>query len=345
MPLNMRLVYLDAIRAILSVIVLLYHWGLVKLIARFLPGLTGGAWGLTVDYFFLLSGFVLWLSLSRRGTGIFRFLAVRAFRLLPVSVAALALSLGVGAFSSPPSSATWSEVFANLLLVQSFVSERSIPGTMWSASFEMWLPGLFCLFGNLRMLGSRLIAILLIAFLLFQGCVDSSLLVEVTEGWNAFFRAVSGLGSGFLLGSLFLRLRGLSSLDLSYRYFWGGSFFFVAAIGSILLAPDFRFAGFVFPFFAALSIFFLSAAECGGGCLFLPAASGVVEFFAARSYSIYLIHMPIISLSSHFLGASLSGNAPLKIGLIGVTIILSDTVYRYVEVPGYRLRKRFRILA
>lgn len=341
----MRLVYLDAIRAILSIIVLLYHWGLVKLIARFAPGLTGGAWGLAVDYFFLLSGFVLSLSLSRRDTGIIRFLAVRAFRLLPVAVAALALSLFVGAFLTPPSYATLSEVFANLLLVQSFVSERSIPGTMWSASFEMWLPCLFCLFSNFRILSSRLIAFLLIAFLIFQGWIDSSPLVEAAAGWGAFFRAVSGLGSGFLLGNLFLGLGGLLSLYPPRRYLWGGGFFFVAAIGSILLAPDFRFAGFVFPFFAALSIFLLSVAERGSGCLFPSAARGIVEFFATRSYSIYLIHLPLISLSSCFFGANLYGNAPLKIGLICVTVILCDSVYRYVEVPGYRLRKRFRILA
>ena len=277
--------------------------------------------------------------------GIFRFVGIRAFRLLPVAVTALALSLSVSAFSSPTSPAAWSEVFANLLLVQSFVSERSLPGTMWSASFEMWLPSLFCLFGNLRMLGLGLIAIFLFAFLLFQGWVDSSLLVEETGGWGAFARAVSGLGSGFLLGSLFLRLGELSLPNPACRFFWGGIFFFASAIGSILLAPDFRFAGFVFPFFAALSIFFLSAAEFGSGCSFPPAGRGVVEFFATRSYSIYLIHMPIISLSSHFLGASLSGNAPLKIGLICATIVLSDAVYRFVEVPGYRLRKRFQILA
>ena len=342
---TMRLVYLDAIRAVLSVLVLLYHWGLTKLVSRLLPALTGGAWGLAVDYFFLLSGFVLCLSLSRRRMGVFRFVAIRAFRLLPVAAAALALWLVVNAFSSPPAFASWGEVFANLFLLQPFVSERSLPATMWSASYEMWLPSLFCCFGFLRVLGVRFLVVVLIAFLFFQGQVDSSPMVEETAGWGGLARAVSGLGSGFFMGSVFLRVRDQLLPDAAFKYLWCGGFFFASALGSLLLAPDFRLLGFLFPFSAALSIFFLTAAECGAGCAFPSVVRGLVEFFGTRSYSIYLIHLPLIDLSSHVFGDSLSGNAPLKLALIGLTLVVSDAVYRFIEAPGYRLRKNFRVLA
>lgn len=65
----MRLVYLNAIRAILSVIVLLYHWSLVKLIDRIFPGLTGGAWGLAVSHQPLQRPSPIFLRPSRRRGG------------------------------------------------------------------------------------------------------------------------------------------------------------------------------------------------------------------------------------------------------------------------------------
>ncbi len=335
---------MDTIRAVLSVVVLLYHWGLATLIARLIPGLTGGKWGLAVDYFFVLSGFVLGLSLSRRSTDFFRFIAVRAFRLLPVAVTALALCLLVDAFSSPASPEAWGEIATNLILAQSLVSERTLPEAMWSASFEMWLPSLFYLFRFVRLFTAWQLALLLIAFLLFQ-CQVVSMPLLATRGWGgALARAASGLGSGFLLGSLFLQLRELLSPKASSTYFLCGSLCFVAAIGSILFAPDFYVCGMLFPFFSALSIVCLAAAERGSGRTLPAFARGAVEFTATRSYSIYLIHMPLISLSSLLLGTKLSGNAPLKFALICMTIILYDVVYRLVEVPGYRLRKKFQIL-
>jgi peptidoglycan/LPS O-acetylase OafA/YrhL len=209
----------------------------------------------------------------------------------------------------------------------------------------MWLPGVFCFLGCLRMLKARLLLVMLMVFLCFQGWVDSSPMVEQTGGWGGFARAVSGLGSGFLLASVFLRFGGRWLPEASWKRFWGGSLFFALAFASILLAPDFRVAGFLFPIFAAASIFLLASAEVSGGCVFPPMAQDVIEFFATRSYAIYLIHMPLIALSSHLLGAGLSGNAPLKLVLIGATIVASDAVYRWIEVPGYRLRKSFKVLA
>ena len=147
----MRLTLLDAIRGILAVIVLLYHWGLDKLVNKIVPTLGGGEWGMAVDYFFILSGFVLCLSLSRKQVGIIKFIIIRGFRLIPVAAASLALQLITIKFLNPIRSLpTISEILSNLSLVQSLFLVKSYPGSMWSASFEMWLPAAFCFFSNAK---------------------------------------------------------------------------------------------------------------------------------------------------------------------------------------------------
>ena len=333
-----RFIYLDTIRAILSVVVLLYHWGLHKLIVRIFPSLSGGAWGLAVDYFFLLSGFVLCLSLSKHRTSFFQFVLIRAFRLFPVAVTALAFSVIVNFFLSPPVYPSWTEVLANLFLVQTFVGEGSLPGTMWSASFEMWIPSLFCLLNFVRLFYTGSLIFLLACLLVFQGHIDSSLLLE-TSGWYAFARAVSGLFSGFFLGQLFLNLKDQAEDRFAIYYLWLGIICFACAIVSILVLPDFRLLGFVFPFFPCLSIYYLALAEYFDGCLFPTISHKIIFFFSSRSYAIYLIHMPIISISLKLFGPYLSGNVVLKLLIIIFTLLCCNCVYLHIENPAYRLRR------
>ena len=135
---------MDAIRAFLTIIILLHHLGLKNFIEILIPGLiSGGNWQMAVDFFFLLSGFVLCKSFFRIKRNIFRFIARRAFRLMPVSIFTLVIFLILNYLSSRSYSYNFHEILANFFLIQSFSSEKSLPVTMWSASFEMWLPCFF----------------------------------------------------------------------------------------------------------------------------------------------------------------------------------------------------------
>lgn len=341
----MRLIYLDAIRAVLSVVVLLYHWGLTKFLSGLFPGFAGGAWGLAVDYFFLLSGFVLCLSLSRRSISLFKFIAIRGFRLLPVAIVSLGLFLAVEVWTAPDFVMPGVDILANLFLLQSFVSCKSLPKTMWSASFEMWLPSVFTLFGFLRLSRTSFLCCFLVLFLLLDSFAAFSFQGLETAGMGAYIRAIGGLVSGYLLGVVFLRFAEFRVVLSSKRFFLAGWICFALAIVSIFLAADFRWAGAVFPVFSALSIFLLALAEWGRECAFSSSAQRLVEYFATRSYSIYLLHMPIIALSLRLFGSHLKGNILLRLVLIAFTVLLADVVYRYIEVPGFRLRRRFPALA
>src|SRR5690348_2625419 len=93
--------YVDGIRAVAVVAVLLYHW-----VSQYLPVFDGGYVG--VDVFFVLSGFVitsvLWNRPVRRGLGAeYRtFLTRRVRRLYPALLAVLLLGTAASAVLGHP---------------------------------------------------------------------------------------------------------------------------------------------------------------------------------------------------------------------------------------------------
>ncbi len=334
---------MDAIRAFLTIIILLHHLGLKNLIKILIPSLIdGGNWPLAVDFFFLLSGFVLCKSFFKIKRNIFKFIVIRAFRLMPVSIFTLIIFLILNYLSSRSYSYNFHEIFSNFFLIQSFNSEKSLPVTMWSASFEMWLPCFFYFTGFVRSLNIK-ISFALLSFLLFwQGFIYLSPLQE--EGLGAFARAFSGLLSGFVLACLSLKHEEILN-KYSEKFLWAGSLFFVFAISCMLFSSNFEIVRFIFPFFAASSIYFLYNSEFLYGSRLSPFMSKLVKFFASRSYCIYLIQMPIISFFYSFnIPTSFPGDIYSRIILLYLIIISSELIYRYVEFPVQNLRKKIKFL-
>lgn len=69
------------------------------------------------------------------------------------------------------------------------------------------------------------------------------------------------------------------------------------------------------------------------------------QWLGARSYSIYIIHYPILSIASWALlrfypFTRLEALGVLALVVLPLTIIASDIIYRYVEIPGIALGKR-----
>lgn len=106
-----------------------------------------------VELFFIHTALVLFLSLERVGGGFKEFYIRRAFRIYPLSILAVLLTI---AFQIPPTSwgsayawPGWPAVWSNLLLVQNITSQRSILTVLWSLPLEVQmyvlLPVLFAL--------------------------------------------------------------------------------------------------------------------------------------------------------------------------------------------------------
>jgi peptidoglycan/LPS O-acetylase OafA/YrhL len=156
-----RVAGLDGLRGLAALYVLLFHSWLLAF--RFFPRNTGPAyltWSmygrLSVVFFLALSGFSLALSPAADGWrlgGVGRFLRRRAWRILPAYWAALAVSLAVAVLVVPAThkgAPTHRSVAVFGLLLQDFVKARTPNGALWSVAVEAELYLLFPLFLLIR---------------------------------------------------------------------------------------------------------------------------------------------------------------------------------------------------
>jgi len=152
-----RFVALDSWRGLCALLVALYHVPVTAFV--FLNPLVRGSY-LFVDFFFVLSGFVISFTYEgriRNGATAAEFLVKRLGRLWPVHVVTLlamlllttAVAWGRHAFgkaTSMEAPASAEKVIANLLMLNGFAVDglTSINVPSWSISCELMVYGLFC---------------------------------------------------------------------------------------------------------------------------------------------------------------------------------------------------------
>ncbi|MFC7648388.1 acyltransferase family protein [Streptosporangium lutulentum] len=150
-----RLAWLDALRGPAALAVALHHsaW-------TFIPGVWAvvdrridvGTWGVFV--FFMVSGYIIPASLERGGD-VRAFWVGRAFRLLPLLLAALGLALLLaygGAFALHPGLSSRPlplVVLGNVTMLQELLGVPAVVNVMWTLSYEvafyLLVAGLFTL--------------------------------------------------------------------------------------------------------------------------------------------------------------------------------------------------------
>jgi peptidoglycan/LPS O-acetylase OafA/YrhL len=131
---------LDVLRGLAALAVLLFHY-LTRYDQIYTPrgdvpfGFEDGSYG--VDLFFVISGFVIFMTLSRCKTAS-DFLVSRFSRLYPAYWAAVLLTYALGSlWPLPGSHYSAAQVLANLTMVQGFALVPSIDGVYWSLSVEL----------------------------------------------------------------------------------------------------------------------------------------------------------------------------------------------------------------
>ncbi|HSI18482.1 MAG TPA: acyltransferase [Sphingomonas sp.] len=321
---------LDGMRGILACMIMFFHLGLNGMIARLTHGLLpGGLWTLSVDFFFILSGFVLYRSLERARPGLKAYFIKRVRRLAPMLWIGTLAMLAVSHVAFPPLA-----IAKNLAMVQSLGSVLhpwhpalqgiSIDPPAWSVPFELLLPALILpLLPRLARMG-RVPVLVLIAIALVGDAVCAVWLAQGVDVQIA--RAVCGLGLGFALGRLWaiqppgtprpllvlaLFAGTLAIMALSLRAPWIAALFPILATGSIMLG--------------AQTVTLLSSAP--------------FQAIGRWSYSIYLLHFPVLTLVGLTLGSA-AGSIALKALVVLVTVALSAVTYRYVERPLMGGRER-----
>lgn len=310
-------------RGVLSVAVMLFHFGLSPAIARASFGLLPRSnWGLCVDFFFLLSGFVLCHSYLKGPVNLAQFLRRRALRLLPMYLIATVFALAV-----TPGMFGGYLIAANLLMAQPLFALGSIDFPAWSLPYELYLPLVAVAAAALIARTPRAILTCSLFLIIFAGCM-ACYLFETGDD-RQFVRAALGLAGGALLYKQWsTRAHGHASAA-------------IAVLGVLI----------------ALAVMAVSGVLPSLAILFYPAAIAAIWFganaaglFSTRplqaigrwSYSIYLLHAPVLSGIQLLAGRDLHGIVE-KVLLVTLVLALSGICYRGIEVPAMRLRSAKRL--
>ncbi len=293
-----------------------------------------------VNLFFVLSGFVLMLSLSRGaqhgGRGTARFVQARIFRLYPAVVATIAVFAAfywtTGYSLSGPSVYELGSLIRNALLLST-----SINGVMWSLQIEVLAVPLILLGYALYRICGMAGLLVLLAVLVCLSLIGTWIrLVSTPFGLAVLTSFVAGMIACIAGAHITRRLSPAAAMAL----------FLVAVAGfySARYTVGFgsRWLISVEAFFAAIMIALLAYGSLGGVGRFFDLP--LIRFYGRISYSFYLVHiLVLIPIWAHprMLGNIVDTGLPHFVIALGLFVVVSAiatplafAMYRYVELPG-----------
>ncbi|MBD0272012.1 MAG: acyltransferase [Acetobacteraceae bacterium] len=305
-----------------------------------------------VDLFFILSGYVLATvhsTLSMGGAP--RFLIRRAFRLYPLHIATtLALAAGVALASaaglelSRDGRYDWDDLPASLLLLHTFLSEPNRWNSVtWSISVELvcyaLLPAVLPLLRRVPLRG-------LVAAALGLAAAAAVWIVALDAPSHGMPAVVRGL-FGFYLGCCVALASAGPNGEAGARFgrragAWALAAAAVLAFGVLADLPS------LVPPCTAVLVGALAAER---GLVARALNAEPLVWLGRVSFSIYLLHMPVLAalerlLPLHRLPLPPLGGALLRDAVaLAAVLALSALAHRLVEEPGRRLPSRLGLLA
>lgn len=354
---------LEGGRGLAALIVALYH---LKIGADYFSVIRNGY--LFVDLFFVLSGFVICAAYSSRMNDkedLRSFVIRRAGRLIPlllfstlffIAVAnaivlakRVAFSYGYAGLLNNPGSLeylvpTLPEILATLTLTHGLgIFDRLILNTpSWSISVEFYTYLLFaviCLWfkGRARLAAFAVFsaigfAVSLYASLQLHDCLQKGGCLGLDHDFG-YPRAVFS----FFLGALAYHVAASRSFATSALQFTG-----IAALSILFFFVDIHpVAAFGFPFVFAL---LMLSVRHDTGWLANILNTRPLQMLGQRSYSIYLMHMPLLLVFEN-IAKRVQGpvsTTVVVLGYVAVLLVISGWTYRFIEDP---FRARFNRLA
>lgn len=332
-----RLTALDSLRGIAALGVVLFHYlpYYDKLYGHSFSTpsfLEFGRYG--VHLFFILSGFVIFMTLERTpGAG--RFGLARAFRLLPALWAGIVMTwLAVQALGPDDRVVSLGTALLNTTLLHEYLGHAHVDGAYWSlvieATFYVWIALLFYGLGSWHRMRPALWVWTLTSYgaVLWWQAIPDGLEFLVKE---LLFTRYAPL---FISGMLIYRWHhhgrpGLADLAL-----------LALSMGHCLIAYKAPFNLFVAGCYA---VFILAAA---GRLNFL--ARPILLWLGSVSYSLYLVHQ---NIGYGIIGAVYHAGLPGQLGVLialAVAIGLAAALHYGIEKPAlrwFRARNKQRILS
>ena len=352
---------LDALRGICALLVALFHFHSTGYLVQ-LPIVKNG-W-LFVDYFFVLSGFVIAHSYGERlgsdQVSLARFMSLRIGRIVPLHLAILAafVALELALFLLP-------DVLGKFTSRQPFEDHRDIPlliqnvamlhsfglgdklswnSPSWSIAAEMWTYFVFALVFIVR--GRSLWPVAAMSIVAGAIIVTNWSSLSLTYDWG-FLRCVFGFGIGVLTYHAWRRW------DAKLSGHWE-ILAVLLVVGFVSLAENE--VTFAAPFIFAVTIFVLAQQR---GAVSRILNLSFLQFLGLISYSIYMVHMFVQARLGEVLAVtrlaaidrrpdgSIILQAPPLVGdaltlmMLALVVIVSWLSYRIIEKPGQTFTKRW----
>ncbi|RDE06101.1 acyltransferase [Sphingomonas aracearum] len=339
---------LTSARGIAAWWIVLYH------IRGSIAGLPAGAEAvlakgyLAVDFFFLLSGFVIWLAWGERlrksgPAGVPAFLKKRVARIWPLHLFTLAGAVALAALlqitrRADPVSFPWAQLPLHVLLVQNwgFTDRLAWNDPAWSISAEL---GAYLLFPLLvlavdwrRLPAPAVLAAVAAAFVLLASAMAPALTLGTDIARFGLVRCLCEFAAGTAMCALWLRWRERPRVALGCAGVAGS-----CAIAWALGVPE---TLAVPPTFAAL----LLALALTSGRAGNPLEARWLHWLGEVSYATYLSHF---LLWRGFKLVAVRDADAVPPGMIAAFLLLvliaSGLLYRWVERPGQRLVNGWRL--
>jgi peptidoglycan/LPS O-acetylase OafA/YrhL len=318
---------LEGLRGTLALLVCVGHLGLNTIANR--VGLTVH-FGLSVDVFFALSGFVLCYSnyFGRRTFNLF--IVSRFARLYPLHLLTLvAMAIMLPALGSSFSAIEFLQSLAVLHNVGLWPNRLSLNFPSWSISVEIWVSILFFL-----ALQRRTLAVLL-PLLLVVVAVPPLLVPTYIQGdaENAFtlvnlglLRGLSGFSTGVIAYLIFERCGSKLKIPAILLYA------LLSALAVFFFLDNWPF-GLPLAFYVILAAALASLAANDEATAL---SARPIVFLGTVSYSIYLLHIPVYSALLLAFGEG-TVRGPGKAIVLAVIIVASWASYRWIERPAQRI--------
>ncbi|MHB9093712.1 MAG: acyltransferase family protein [Eubacteriales bacterium] len=342
-----RIIELDALRGVAAIGVVLWHYSghfnSKPLAAVFGPFYANGLY--LVDFFFVLSGFVLSKAYFRdsRRYRLMENIVRRSARIYPLHLFTLGLVfigqlILVGFLRKPSFIYRYNDFYhfiLNLALTQSLGIQKgfSFNGPSWSVSTEFYVSILFfIILATSKKPTKALIGLLIFSMGLFSALISSGHIRFIDP---SIFRTLLGFLVGVILFKFFSYIRRFKTWLYDVAFFFILSLLIIAATSNSM---KFNYSEFVL---VILGFPLLIFSVLNGLVVPRVLRFKLFSFFGDISFSLYLIHFPV-QLYFHIAKAvgfaSVNYEKPITLIVFAIiTIGLASLCYFLLELPAQNL--------
>lgn len=327
---------LDGVRGILAITIACYHYGINVMFDKLTRGwLHDPAWALVVDFFFILSGYVLCRSYRLRPRGIGQRVIERVFRLMPVHLFILGLmvplyfvgrnSLDVFTVAAADGVVGRIADFAGII---AFLGLHSWNGPSWSMNVELVLPVILA--AGVPFLW-RVRTPILLTVLFVLASIEGYFGWQIALGVDGFqiARGACGLAMG---GIVFVMIDRQVVTPPHTRWWLPAMTGLMLAL--MALASPYPLLALATPFVAIATVAMGTRSQGLFG-------TGAFRWIGDHSFTIYMVHQPLKVAVYLLLGVTaFNGALGIKVALIVGVFVCAAALTRYVEQPFMRLGKR-----